>query len=37
LLIGGVISWRYTRAKHPEISQKLSDDEKIRLKEIMDD
>ena len=37
LLIGGVISWRYTRVKHPEISQKLSDDEKIRLKEIMDD
>ena len=37
LLIGGVIIWRYTRVKHPEISQKLSDDEKIRLKEIMDD
>ena len=37
LLIGGVISWRYTRVKHHEISQKLSDDEKIRLKEIMDD
>ena len=37
LLIGGVISWRYARVKHPVILQKLSDDEKIRLKEIMDD
>ena len=37
LLLGGFISWRYAKHKGQDITKELSEDEKTRLKEIMDD
>jgi len=37
LLLGGLISWRYAKHKGQDSTKELSEDEKTRLKEIMDD
>jgi cytochrome c-type biogenesis protein CcmH/NrfF len=37
LLLGGFISWRYAKHKGQDSTKELSEDEKTRLKEIMDD